>query len=75
MLKDIKINWKTHKPTGVKSRGINFNLHPLIIKWLNKEAMVLKKQYEYDEAFNAFDEIEDKLNKPNVRAWELWSIS
>lgn len=27
--------------------------------------MVLKKQYEYDEAFNAFDEIEDKLNKPN----------
>lgn len=30
--------------------------------------MVLKKQYEYDEAFNAFDEIEDKLNKPNVRA-------
>ena len=27
--------------------------------------MVLKNQFEYDEAFNIFDEVEDKLNKPN----------
>ena len=27
--------------------------------------MVLKKQFEYDKAFNIFDEVEDKLNKPN----------
>ena len=26
---------------------------------------MLKKQHEYDEAFYIFDEIEDKLNKPN----------
>ena len=37
----------------------------MIIKWLNEEKIMLKKQHEYDEAFYIFDEIEDKLNKPN----------
>ena len=51
ILKDIKNNEKIIKSIIVKTRGKNISLHLLIIKLLNAEKKMLKKNYEFDEAF------------------------
>ena len=53
-LKDIKNNERTTKSISIKSRGSNINLHPLIIKLLDAEKTVVKKEYGFDETFNIF---------------------
>ena len=58
-------NGTTTKSISVKSRGNNINLHLLIIKLLNTEEMVLKKDYGFDEVFNIFNGIDNKHNKLN----------
>ena len=63
ILEDIKNNGRTAKSISLKSCGSNINLHPLIIKLPNTEKMVLKIDSEFDEAFNIFDEIDNKRNK------------
>ena len=65
ILKDVKNNGKTIKSIRVKSRGNDVNLCLLIIKVLNTEKKMLKKDYGFDEAFNFFDKIDNKRNKPN----------
>ena len=71
ILKDVKNNGKTIKSVRVKSRGNDVNLCLLIIKVLNTEKKMLKKDYRFDEAFNFFDKIDNKRNKPN----ECWPRS
>ena len=44
-LEDIRNNGKTIRLISVKSRLSNINLHPLIIKLLNAEKTMLKKDY------------------------------
>ena len=51
ILEDIKNNEKIIKSIIVKTRGKNISLHLLIIKLLNAEKKMLKKNYEFDEAF------------------------
>ena len=51
ILKDIKNNEKIIKSIIVKTRGKNISLHLLIIKLLNAEKKMLKKNYQFDEAF------------------------
>ena len=51
ILKDIKNNEKITKSIIVKTRSKNISLHLLIIKLLNAEKKMLKKNYEFDEAF------------------------
>ena len=65
ILKDVKNNGKTIKSIRVKSRGNDVNLCLLIIKLLNTEKEMLKKDYGFDGAFNFFDKIDNKRNKPN----------
>ena len=60
ILEDIKNNTKTTMPVSVKSHGSNINLYLLIRKLQNAEKVVLRKDYGFDEAFNIFDEINDK---------------
>ena len=55
---------KTTKSILVKSYGNNINLHPAITELLNAEKVMLKKDYEFDEAFNIFEKIH-KCNKLN----------
>ena len=62
-LKDIKNNERTTKSISIKSRGSNINLHPLIIKLLDAEKTVVKKEYGFDETFNIFYETDNKRNK------------
>ena len=50
---------------SVKSQGNSINLHPLIIKLLNAEKTMLKRDYGFDEAFNIFDGIDSKFNNLN----------
>ena len=63
ILKDIKKNGETTESVSVKDRGDNINLQPLITKLLNAEKPELKKEYGFDEAFNIFDETDNKPNK------------
>ena len=63
ILRDIKNNGRTVKSISVESQGKDINLKPLIIKLLNAEKTVLIKEYGFDEAFNIFDEIDNKHNK------------
>ena len=51
ILKDVKNNEKITKSIIVKTRSKNISLHLLIIKLLNAEKKMLKKNYEFDEAF------------------------
>ena len=59
----LKDNGRTTKQINVKSNGSNINLHSLIIKLLNTEKTVPKKNYRFNEAFNIFDEKDNKGNK------------
>ena len=65
ILKDIKNNGKTNKYVSVKSRVNTINLHPTIIKFLDLEKTMLKKDSGFDDAFNIFNEIYNKYNKLN----------
>ena len=64
----------------VKNHGSNINLHPLTIRLLNPGKIVLKKDYEFDEEFDIFDEIDNicyvlnvynprTIDKINTRKW------
>ena len=57
ILKDIKNNGKTIKSI---SRDSDINLHPLILKLRNAEKTMLKKDDEFDEVFNIFNNIYKK---------------
>ena len=59
----LEDNGRTTKSLSVKNNGSNINLYPLIIKLLNTEKTVPKKDYGFDEGFNIFDEIDNKRNK------------
>ena len=59
ILNYIKYNRKTANKISVRSRGNNINLNPLIIKLLNAEKTVLKKDYVLDKLFNIFDEADN----------------
>ena len=65
MLKNIKNNGKTAKSINVKNHGSSINLHPLVIKLINGEKTVLKKDYGFDETFDIFEELDDKRSKLN----------
>ena len=54
ILKDVKNNWMTTNSISVKICGSNINLWLLIIKLLNTATTMLKKEFEFDEAFNIF---------------------
>ena len=45
----LKTNGNTTKTINVKSHGNKINLHPLIIKLLNTEKTVLRKDDGFDE--------------------------
>ena len=64
-LKYRRNNEKTTKSISVKSHGNTINLHSLIIKLLNAEKTILKKDYGFHEAFNIFDEVDNKRSKLN----------
>lgn len=57
ILKDIKNNGKTIKSI---SRDSDINFHPLILKLRNAEKAILKKDDEFDEVFNIFNNIYKK---------------
>ena len=65
IIEDIKNNRKTTISISVKSHGSSINLLPLIIKLINAEKAVFKKDYGFNESFNIFDEIDKKRNKLN----------
>ena len=65
ILKNIKNNGKTAKSINVKNHGSSINLHPLVIKLINGEKTVLKKDYGFDETFDIFEELDDKRSKLN----------
>ena len=70
IFKNIKVSKKSTESIIVKIRGKNINQHPLIIKLLNakKKKKVLKKDYEFDEVFNIFDEID--VNRNNLTEYK-----
>ena len=65
LLKDIRNNGRIAKWINVESRGININLHLPIIKLLNAEETVLKKDYGFDKVCNIFNDVCNKHSKLN----------
>ena len=65
ILEDIKNNGKTAKSISVNNQGGNINLHTLIMKLLNAEETLLKKDHGFDEVFNILNEMDNKRNKRN----------
>ena len=63
ILKYINNDGRTAKTISAKIRDNNISLQPLIIKLLNAEKAVFKKEYGSDETFNIFDEIDKKCNE------------
>lgn len=55
-LKNIENNGTTTKAINIKSHGENINLHIPIMKLLNAGKTMLKKDSEFDQVFNIFDE-------------------
>ena len=70
ILQDINKTGRNTKPISVKSHGSNISPHPPITKLLNARKTALKTDYELDEVFESFDEIDNnchKLNEYNPR--------
>lgn len=62
MMKVVLLKCNNGRNTKSISHSHNINLYPRIIKLLNTEKAMLKKDYGFDEAFNIFDAVDNKYN-------------